>query len=181
MGNSFGRHKLYSATFFVIDQEMRFTAFVDVKRNEDHTGFNFQRAWKISPYSVVHQLLSTKPLHLGAHNILLAQLHGDLFSRHASPIEVYVFTSVDERGEHVMSDEICRRWNGKQQGRRRGGRSVQLPDSFMIWTLLRNIHTRIRTYYTYNQIYPAEKKAPSEVRSRDGHEELVCKNSGCIS
>ena len=61
--------------------------------------------------------------------ILLAELHGDLFSRHASPLEVYV-VAVDERSEHVMSDEICRRCNGKQQGRRRGGRSVQLPDSF---------------------------------------------------
>ena len=34
--------------------------------------------------------------------------------------------TVDER-EDIMSDEICRRNNGKQ-GRRRGGRSVQLPD-----------------------------------------------------
>ena len=62
----------------------------------------------------------------------LVELHGDLFSRHASPLEVYVFVAVDERGEHALSDEICRRCNGKQQGRRRGGRSVQLPDWFMI-------------------------------------------------
>ena len=37
---------------------------------------------------------------------LLAELHGVLFSHHASPLEVYVFVAVDERGEHVMSDEI---------------------------------------------------------------------------
>ena len=55
----------------------------------------------------------------------MAELHPDLFSRHASPLEVYVFVAVDERGEDVMSDEICRRCNGKQQN---GGRRVQLPD-----------------------------------------------------
>ena len=36
--------------------------------------------------------------------------------------------AVDERGEDVMSDEICRRRNRKQTRRRRGGRSVQLLD-----------------------------------------------------
>ena len=42
--------------------------------------------------------------------------HADLFSRHASPLEVYVLVlAVDESGEDVMSDEICRRCNGKQQ------------------------------------------------------------------
>ena len=35
--------------------------------------------------------------------------------------------AVDKRGEDVMSDEICRRNNGKQE-RRGGGRSVQLSD-----------------------------------------------------
>ena len=60
----------------------------------------------------------------------LPELHADLFSRHASPLEGYVFVSVDETGEDVMSDEICRRNNGKQE-RRRGGRSVQLSDWVM--------------------------------------------------
>ena len=60
--------------------------------------------------------------------MLLTELHPDLFSRHASPFEAYVFVAVDERGEDVMSDEICRRCNGKQQN---GGRSVQLPDWVM--------------------------------------------------
>ena len=63
--------------------------------------------------------------------IILPELHGDLFSRHASPLEVCVFVMVDERSEDVMSDEIGRRCNGKQQRRRRGGRSVQLPDWVM--------------------------------------------------
>ena len=61
----------------------------------------------------------------------LAEMHDDLFSRNASPLEVCVFVAVDERSEDVMSDEICRRCNGKQQSRRRGGRSVQLPDWVM--------------------------------------------------
>ena len=60
--------------------------------------------------------------------LTLAGLHGDLFSRHACPMEGYVFVAVDERGEDVMSDEICRRNNEKQERRRRGGRTVQLPD-----------------------------------------------------
>ena len=39
--------------------------------------------------------------------------------------------AVDETGEAVMSDKICRRNNGKQERRRRGGPSVQLPDWVM--------------------------------------------------
>ena len=50
------------------------------------------------------------------------ELHADLFSRHVSPLEVHVFVAVDERGEDVMSDEICRRCNEKQEIRRRGQR-----------------------------------------------------------
>ena len=48
-------------------------------------------------------------------HVLFPELHADLFSRHASPLEVYVFVAVANRGEDVMSDEICRRFNGKQQ------------------------------------------------------------------
>ena len=39
--------------------------------------------------------------------------------------------AVDEIGEDVMSDEIFRRNNGKQQRSRRGGRSVQRLDWLM--------------------------------------------------
>ena len=45
----------------------------------------------------------------------IPELHADLFSRHVSPLEVYVFVAVANGGEDVMSDEICRRFNGKQQ------------------------------------------------------------------
>ena len=67
------------------------------------------------------------------HSIeILPELHADLFSCHACPLEFYVFVAVDERGESVMSDEICRRCSGTQQRRRHDGRSVQVPDGFMI-------------------------------------------------
>ena len=39
--------------------------------------------------------------------------------------------AVDETSEDVVSDEICRRCNGKQQRRRHGGQSMQLPDWVM--------------------------------------------------
>ena len=55
----------------------------------------------------------------------MAELHGDVFSRHASHLENYVFVGVDERGEDIVSDEICRR-NYRKQKRRRGGRSATL-------------------------------------------------------
>ena len=32
---------------------------------------------------------------------VLTELNADLFSRHASPLEVYVFVAVDDRGEDV--------------------------------------------------------------------------------
>ena len=34
---------------------------------------------------------------------VLAELHGDLFSRHASPLEGHIFVVVDDRGEDVLS------------------------------------------------------------------------------
>ena len=58
----------------------------------------------------------------------LAELHTDLLSRHARPLYVRVVVADDERSEDVTSHEICRRYNGKQQKRRRDGRGVQLPD-----------------------------------------------------
>ena len=93
-------------------------------------------------------------------------------SRHASLLEIYVFVAVDERGEHVMSDQIYRRCNGKQQGRRRGGRSVQLPDSFMtLHSSSRRLCTFTYVLYVHTTKYiqrGKRKKDPSEVRSRNG-------------
>ena len=50
----------------------------------------------------------------------LPERHADLFSRHASPLQVCVFIAVDKKGQDIMSDEICRRRNRKQQLRIRG-------------------------------------------------------------
>ena len=44
----------------------------------------------------------------------MPELHTDLFSRHASPLESLCFVAVDEGGEDGMSDEICRRCDRKQ-------------------------------------------------------------------
>ena len=90
---------------------------------------------------------------------------------------------VDERGEDVMSDEICRRRNRKRQRRRRGGLSVQLPNWCMI------LHSSSRRVCTHTYVlrttkYIRRKKkinTPSEVRSRDGNVKHVCINSGSIS
>ena len=86
--------------------------------------------------------------------------------------------AVDDTGEDVLSDEICRRW--KQQRRRRGGRSVQPPNWFM------NMHSswRLLCTYTYHVLRTTKcirLKHPPEVRSRDGHVEHLSKNSGSTS
>ena len=47
---------------------------------------------------------------------VVPELHDDLFSHHVRPLVVHVFVAVAERGDDVMSDEICHRCNGKQQG-----------------------------------------------------------------
>ena len=64
---------------------------------------------------------------------LLAEFYAELFSRHASPLEVYVFVAVGDGGYDAMPDDIRRvqRKTAKQR-RRRSGCSVQLPDWFMI-------------------------------------------------
>ena len=96
-------------------------------------------------------------------------------------LEVDVFVAVDERGEDVMSDEVYRPCNGKQQRRRRGGRSVQLLD----WCIIIHsspIHLISCMYVLRTTKYiRRKKKTPTEVRSRDGHVEHVCKISGSIS
>ena len=115
--------------------------------------------------------ISCLPVRLHCNSSILfwlAELHGDLFSRHVGPLELYVFVAVDERGEHVMSDEICRRCNGKPQ-RRRVAAEVCSPQT-RLWfcTLLRDIYARIRTYYTYDQIHSAENKQTKKPPRRSG-------------
>ena len=62
----------------------------------------------------------------GVYLCVLDELQADLFSHHASPLEVYVFVAVDERGD-VVSAEICRRCNGKQQ--QEGGVATEVCSS----------------------------------------------------
>ena len=71
--------------------------------------------------------------------------------------------TVDERGEDIVSDEICCRCNGKQPGMGRSGRSVQLPDWFMIITLI------LRRFFAYayvlrTKIYIRRKKENEKPR-----------------
>ena len=69
-------------------------------------------------HSIVVNKASAKCTGVYEWILFLAELHADLFSHRASPLEVFVFVAVAERGEDVMSDEICRRCNGKRQRRR---------------------------------------------------------------
>ena len=101
----------------------------------------------------------------------LAELHGDLFSRHASPLEGYIFVVVDDRGEDVLSDEICRRCNRKQQKKETWRPKCTAP------RLHSDIYARMYTYAlcTRPKILgrKTKTKQPPEVRSRDGHVEHV--------
>ena len=63
--------------------------------------------------------ISTKKIET-LSNCFITELQADLFSRHASLVEVCACVAVDERGEGAMSDDICHRCNGKQQRRRCG-------------------------------------------------------------
>ena len=69
------------------------------------------RAPVLQKNSLCHPLST---VHSGQHDSKFPELQADLFSRHSSPLEVHVFVAVANRGEDVMSDEICRRFNGKQ-------------------------------------------------------------------
>ena len=118
----------------------------------------------------------------------LAELHGDLFSRHASPLEGHGFVVVDDAGEDSLSDEISRRCNPKQQKRKnskKGGVAAEVysPQTgmFMILTFMRVCKRR----YYIDEIYSARKqKRKKRLRSaRDGHTCRtwhVCKSSGPI-
>ena len=83
--------------------------------------------------------------------------------------------AVANRGEDIMSDEICRPFNGKQQCRRRSGRSVCSSETGLgFGTLLRDMYACIRTYGVRRNISGENKKHPPEVRSRDGHTCRTC-------
>ena len=77
---------------------------------------------------------------------------------------------------------FCRWCNGKQQRTRRGGRSVQRPNWFMILhSSSRHVCTNTYALGTTKYIRRKKEKNPRpEVRSRDGHIQHVCKKTGSI-
>ena len=76
----------------------------------------------------------------------MTEVHGDVFSHHASTLDVYVFVAVDERGEHIMFDKICRR---ATENRKEGGVAIEVCSSQTCsrFCTLGDIFARIRTSY----------------------------------
>ena len=67
-----------------------------------------------------------------------------------------------------LPGEIFHQSNGKYQ-RRRGGRSVQLPDWFILCTLLRDVYARIRMYYVRPTTFGKKwKQKETPLRTRLG-------------
>ena len=101
------------------------------------------------------------------------ELHADLFSRHASPLEVYVFVAVANRGEDVMSDEILSSIQWKA-----GIKEAEWPKCaaprLVYDSVLRDTYARIRTYYVRLNVFGENKRHPLEVRSRDRHTCRTC-------
>ena len=109
-----------------------------VDRGPNSTSPKSQELTLKSPIFVSHECLMKYLLE--CH--IFPELHPDLFSRHASPLEVDVMSAVVNI---FMSDEICRRFNGNQQQRRRSGQSVQLTN----WFMIRHSSSRHVCTYTY--------------------------------
>ena len=91
--------------------------------------------------------------------ILLAELNADLFSRHASPLEVYVFVAVDDRGEDVcptrfVVDATENRKAAKDPWRPKCAAPRLVYDSALFFETFIHVYIRI----TYDQICSAIKK-----------------------
>ena len=133
------------------------------------------RTWWGQAIQEVNALFHRPSGYPTVQNSTFVELHADLFSRNASPLEVYVFVTDANRGEDIMSNEICRRFNRKQQYRRRRGRSV-CSSQTGLWSgiLIRDMYACIRTYYVRPNTSGENEKHPPEVRSRDGHTCRTC-------
>ena len=87
-------------------------------------------------------------------------MHADLLSRHASPLEVYVFVAVANRGEDVTSDEILPSIQWKAAIKEAGWPKCAAPrlvyDSALFFETC--MHVYVRTMY--DQIYSAKIQAP---------------------
>ena len=109
----------------------------------------------------------------------LTELHADLFSRHATPLEVYVLWRSTKEVKMLCLTRfvVMQRKTAKEEAWRP---MCAAPRLVYDCTLLGDIYARTRAY---DQIYSAKKKTKknAEVGSRDGHVEHVCKISGSIS
>ena len=106
--------------------------------------------------------------------VAIPELHADLFSRHASPLEVYAFVAVANRGEDVMSDEILSSIQWKAAIKEAAWPKCAAPrlvyDSALFFETCMYVNVRI----TYDQVYlTKKKKIPPHVRSLDGRVEHV--------
>ena len=101
----------------------------------------------------------------------MPELHTDLFSRHASPLEVAVFVVVAKIGEDT-SDEIdlsSIQWEAaiKVAEWPKCAAPRLIYDSALFFETC--IHVYVRTCYVRSNILGENKKHSPEVRSRDGH------------
>ena len=89
---------------------------------------------------------------------IFPELHANLFSRHASPLEVYVFVAVTSRGDDVMSDEILSvQWKAaiKEAEWPTCAAPRLVYDSALFFETC--LHVYVRT--TYDQIYSVKIKS----------------------
>ena len=113
----------------------------------------------------------------------MAELHADLFSRHASPLEAHVFVAVDEKRGEDVNHCVRRDLSSMQRKtRRRGGRrkvyssqTVFFNDFALLFETFIMHVSSIRKYYVRPNIFGEKKKSSPEVRSRDEDvEKCVC-------
>ena len=91
----------------------------------------------------------------------LAKFHADLFSRHTSPLEVYVFVAVANRGED-MSNEILSSIQWKTAIKEAEWPKCAAPrlvyDSPLFFETCMHVYVHTRST-TYDQIYSAKIKS----------------------
>ena len=94
---------------------------------------------------------------------VLAELHADLFSRHASPSVVYAFAAVDERGEEVFRRDLSSipRETAKEEWRPKCAAPRMVYGSTLSFETFMNVYVRT----TYDQIHSTKKE---EENQREG-------------
>ena len=111
--------------------------------------------WSLGP---VTRLTNPRRYHIMLY-VAIPELHADLFSRHASPLEVYAFVAVANRGEDVMSDEILSSIPWKRAMKTAEWPKCAAPrlvyDSALFYETCMRVYVRT----TYDQIYSAKIKS----------------------